>query len=65
MDDKTVEKFKAKIDGLSREDMARLWRFHPSGHPFFDSTTPLAEYFNARFQSLGGWTPELSKKIGW
>lgn len=65
MDEKTIAECKAKIDVMSREDMARLWRLAPAGHPYFDSTTPLAEYFNARFQSLGGWDSGLSKKIGW
>jgi hypothetical protein len=26
---------------------------------------PLFEYFNKRFKELGGFTPEISKKIGW
>ncbi len=64
MDEQQLAVQKEKIDGMTHEEMGRLWRFAPSGHPFFDKTIPLFDYFNARFQELGGWTPELSKAIG-
>jgi len=54
-----------KINSLSHRAMAKMWRFHPSGHPYFDSKLPYYKIFEARFQSLGGMTPELSKEIGW
>jgi hypothetical protein len=54
---------KAKIDAMSREQMARMWRFAPVGHPMFQGE--VGEYFVKRFNELGGWTPELSKQIGW
>ena len=55
---------KAEIDALSREQMARLWRFAPSGHRFFQGD--VGAYFKERFYAvLGGFTPELSKRIGW
>lgn len=53
---------RAEIDAMTQEQMARLWRYAPSGHPFFDRRLPLYDYFNARFK---GFTPEISKRIGW
>jgi hypothetical protein len=55
---------KTEIDALSREQMARLWRFAPSEHRFFCGRA-VSEYFAKRFFELGGWSPELSKRIGW
>ena len=57
-----LEQHKKDIDAISQEDMARLWRFAPSGHPYFVYDTELWKYFNSKFQ---GFTPELSNKIGW
>lgn len=55
----------AKINGMSHVGMARLWRFAPPGHPFFDRKRPYYEIFKKRFEELGGMTPEISKEIGW
>lgn len=60
-----IEAHKAAIDKMSHLEMARMWRFAPSGHPYFDSRYPLFNYFEARFKSLGGMTPEISKQLGW
>jgi len=56
---------KADIDAMSREHMARLWRFAPAGHPYFDRRLPLHEYFAARFEALGKFSPQISRRIGW
>lgn len=63
----TQEMIKAKedIDKMSQMDMARLWRFAPSDHPYFDSTNGVYEYFEKKFKEKGGFTPEISKAIGW
>jgi hypothetical protein len=53
------------ISRMSHEEMARSIRFAPSGDPLFDDRLPLYEIFSKRFNELGGWTPELSKRIGW
>ncbi len=50
------------IDNMSEEEMARLHRFAPSGHPLFDTRYPLYEHFKTRFHGI---TTEMSKKIGW
>jgi len=60
-----IQDEKSKLDQLSQEQMARLWRFAPSGHPYFDSSLPLFDYFINRFFELGGMTPSISKRIGW
>lgn len=56
----------AKINAMSHEEMARLWRFTPAGHPYMDSRLPFWDYFRSRFfDHFGGFTPEISKRIGW
>jgi hypothetical protein len=60
-----VKDWEKKIDGMSREEMAHMWRFSPSGHPVFRYESPLFKRFKERFANLGGFSPEISKKIGW
>lgn len=61
-----IEQFKKEIDAMSQMAMAKLWRFAPSGHPYFRNDIPeLSKRFNKRFAKLGGFTPEISKAIGW
>jgi len=54
---------KKKIDLMSQEEMCRLWRFAPSGHPYFCGEA--GDYFKMKMKEKGGFTPEISKKIGW
>lgn len=51
------------INGLSHYEMCRLTRFAPSGHKYFDTSKPYWKVFEKRFKKLGGFTPEISKKI--
>lgn len=60
-----IEEHKAKIDKMTREEMCRLYRFAPSGHPYFVTGTEITDYFDKRFKELGGFSSEISKKIGW
>ena len=60
MTDEEIASAKAHIDTMTQEDMARLWRFAPAGHPYFDRRLPLVDYFKARFS---GFTPQISKRI--
>lgn len=53
---------KERMDRMSQEELARLQRFAQAGHPYFRADLPLFEYFSEKFE---GWTPELSKRIGW
>ncbi len=64
--DDEIDEWKKKIDAMSQEDMCRLWRFTaPGTNPIFDTTGPLYAHFDAKFKKLGGFTPEISKRIGW
>ena len=60
-----IRAMKNKINTLSQEEMASLWRFSTSGHPYFRSDLPLFKDFEKRFKKLGGMNCEVSKKIGW
>lgn len=54
-----------KINNMSHVEMCRLWRFAPSGHLYFDTTLPYHEVFRKRlYDNFGGFTPEISKMIG-
>lgn len=58
------EKLKAKIDEMSHEELARLWRNGSSDNKLFHGE--VGEYFRDRlFKHFGGFNPSLSKKIGW
>lgn len=66
MDPEEQAAWEAKINSMSQEEMARVWRFaSPGEYPFFDSKSPLWPVFQARWDEVGGMTPEVSKKIGW
>jgi hypothetical protein len=65
MTEQEIAEWKTKIAAMDQIEMARLWRFSPSGHPCFDDRLPLFEIFQARFKELGGMTPGISKSIGW
>jgi hypothetical protein len=54
-----------EIDAMTQEEIARLWRFAPSGHPAFVSGSLENKRITERFAQLGGMTPEISKRIGW
>ena len=51
------------INNLSQTEMARLIRFAPVGHEYFDMSKPYNEIFKKRFTELGGMTPAISKAI--
>jgi hypothetical protein len=65
MDQAEIDERKKAIDSMTREEMCRLYRYCPAGHPYFTRGSPVADYFEERFRSLGGFSPEISKKIGW
>ncbi|KKN73577.1 hypothetical protein LCGC14_0398930 [marine sediment metagenome] len=64
MQEAEIQEWKKRIDVMSHEEMARLWRFAPSGHPVFKRDLPLFDYFDERFKKFGRFTPDISKKIG-
>ncbi len=65
MTDAEIEEYKKKIDAMTRTEMCRAWRFHKIGSVYFNSELPLYDYFKARFDKLGGFSPTISKEIGW
>ncbi len=63
-----INAMKAEVDKMTHVEMCSLWRFHTSDSysPYFDSTHPICGYFKDRlFKHFGGFTPEISKQIGW
>ena len=55
---------KRKIDAMSHLDMARKWRFSPSGDDMLSGDA--GKYFKSRFYDyFGGWTSAISKQVGW
>lgn len=64
MDPATHQAYVDKIMAMDQAEMARAWRFTPSGDPMFDCQYDLFEIFQKRFKNLGGMTPEISKEIG-
>lgn len=65
MNDLEIQKHKNEIDQLTRLQMASKIRFTESGTyaPFMHDE--LYKYFMDRFNSLGGWSSEISKALGW
>lgn len=57
-------KCKAEIDAMSHEELCYAWRFNPTGHYLF--VGEIGSYATRRLhEHFGGFTPEISKKIGW
>jgi hypothetical protein len=59
---------KARIDAMGYEEMLRLWRNAPVGHPMFQGAT--GDYFGKRMQEKktevgGDEAVRASKNIGW
>jgi len=64
-----------QVNAASHEQLARWYRHLPSpgataaGRPDFDKQLreqmPIMDRICERFTDAGGFTPELSKKIGW
>lgn len=58
----TIEE-KNKIDSMSQYELCRLWRFAYPGHPLLQGDT--GNYFSKCLKEKGGFTPEISKQLGW
>lgn len=52
-----------RIDSMSRVEIAYKLRFGKSGDELLKGEN--YDYMKERFDKLGGWSPELSKEIGW
>jgi hypothetical protein len=64
MTEEKIQEERERIGAMSHLEMARLWRFAPPGHPYFDTALPLFEIFLERFHKFGCMTPAISKEIG-
>ena len=62
MTEEQIQEYIDKIDNMTQIEMARLWRFSTTGSPYFVSGSPIYEHFILKFE---GFTPEISKAIGW
>jgi len=67
-----INNFETMIEEMDHETMCYKWRFSPSGSPLFrkdlitSSGKSLGDIFKKRlFEHFGGFTPEISKSIGW
>jgi hypothetical protein len=60
-----ISSYLVQISTMSHIQMAHKWRFAECGDPMFDRRYPLFEAFDKRFKEFGGFTPEISKAIGW
>ena len=56
-----TSEMKAKIDAMSREELARAYRFAPAGDPMWCGAA--GDYATARFRELGGFSPAISKTL--
>ncbi|NCC88460.1 MAG: hypothetical protein EOM05_11470 [Clostridia bacterium] len=65
--DKQIQDALAIIKTMAHYEMCRLWRFHPKGTDIYlRGDLPTGEAFKERlFQHFGGFTPEISKELGW
>lgn len=58
------EEDKEKIDSMTHEELAHLWRFGKSDNKLFHGSA--GTYMKDRlFKHFGGLNTNLSKKIGW
>ncbi len=58
-----LETIKAGIDNMTHMELCRMWRFATPGDPLLQGEA--GDYFKARLDSFGGFTPAISKAIGW
>ena len=65
--DEQIKEALQKIETMDHYEMCHLWRFAPTGSSiYFRSDLPTAEAFKKRlFEHFGGFTPEISKSLGW
>ena len=57
---KTIE----EVEQMTRLELCRLWRFARAGE-FWERGNPISEAAKKRLDTLGGFSPEISKQIGW
>lgn len=68
MDDKLDKETKESIDDMDYEELLSLWRFAPTGHPYFQGE--IGGYYGVRMaykqrELATGEAARISKEIGW
>ena len=63
MEPQEIERLKKVIDTMSQYDLCRTWRFAAVGNPLLRGQ--VGDYFAARMKEKGGFTPQISKDLGW
>jgi hypothetical protein len=58
-----TDKEKETIDNMSQYQLCRMWRFAKTGEPLLQGET--GAYFAEVLKTKGGFTPEISKSLGW
>jgi len=53
---------KAQIDGMTQLELCRTWRFAECPYHLLQGET--GQYFAERLKEMGGFTPEISKQLG-
>jgi len=53
-----------EVEKADREQICRWWRFSPS-RTTRDEEAKVMDRIAERFDEMGGFTPEISKRIGW
>ena len=64
LDDFEMQKELEIINNMTHVEICRAWRHYSLGHRYF-VVPVLQTAFKKRFNSFGGFTPEISKAIGW
>ena len=54
---------KATIDSMSQFELCKKWRFAPIRDPSLQGD--IGDYFSKVLKEKGGFTPEISKVLGW
>ena len=54
---------KERIDNMTQGELCKKWRFAPMGDPLLQGDT--GDYFSKILKEKGGFTPEISKGLGW
>lgn len=63
-----IEKASKEIENMGHEEMCHIWRFAPQGSEIYfqGALFPEGKDFKTRlYDHFGGFTPEISKRIGW
>lgn len=59
------EAYKKVIDSWRQYECCRRWRFDKFGLPHTGGDNELSDYFAKHHKKMGGFTPEISKDLGW